>query len=458
MKFLSNIGLFSQRSMIRHSLVARSSRLSATSEMMSGLEPVSTACCQPRDLARPVTARGGTLLLILILISSSCVADDQDWSRQRSRIETAVAAGTKFLLSQQQNDGVWRSQTYGLLKEGTSLTPLVLSSLPITSATEQARQRGLDAMASWIDFLGNTSRFRTTPQSPVYAAGLSLRLLKKSESPQKEAIATAWRDLLLAHQLAEVNHWPVDDPRFGGWGYSHEPPRRPDDPDTLSPLSEPNLSATVIALEGLTTLPDDARTEAARANAVAFVRGCQNWHSLAADSDQAFDDGGFYFALDDEVRNKAGVAGTDSTGQRRFVSYGSATADGLRALIYCGLPVGHPRVTAARRWLVDHFGDGSHLGNYPADRAQLKPSLDYYYAASVAHALRVARTEESPRDAQHWAMILSARLIQKQHSEGWWANPAVDVREDDPLIATSFALVALELCHQELSRGPVQSK
>jgi hypothetical protein len=71
-----------------------------------------------------------------------------------------------------------------------------------------------------------------------------------------------------------------------------------------------------------------------------------------------------FFSPTDPVWNKAGMAGTDRSGRLRYHSYGSATADGLRALFRCGLPPEHRRVVAARSWLERHFSVGSSPASY----------------------------------------------------------------------------------------------
>ena len=48
------------------------------------------------------------------------------------------------------------------------------------------------------------------------------------------------------------------------------------------------------------------------------------------------------------------------------------TADGLRALLRCGLSHDHPRVVAARDWLVRNFSAESNPGEFPGDRAVLQ--------------------------------------------------------------------------------------
>ena len=366
-----------------------------------------------------------------------------------SRIDQAMTAGATYLVSRQQEDGTWRSSTYGLLKDGASLTPLVLVSLPDSDTTRLARQHGWKAVSGWLDRDTVPPGIRVAPQYPVYTAALILQ--RRSDRSAEESQLAPWRKLLADYQLAEVTGWSDRDERFGGWGYSHAAPRKPQEGDPLSPLDEPNLSATLFALNGLSQGPPDAEFELIRARALRFVRRCQNWDDQARLSDAPFNDGGFHFLLGDDIRNKPGIAGTDSQDRVRYRSYGSATADGWRSLRLCGLKADHPRVVAARKWLIDHLGEGGHSGSYPTGKAHLQPALDYYYAASLAQGL----VQEGPgqSDRIRLAGILAARLVDRQRDNGAWINSAVDVREDDPLIATSFALQALRCAHEILSEN-----
>jgi hypothetical protein len=412
-----------------------------------------TIFCDGVLSARATIFRVFCLVAFTVFFATACShAADASRAELIAQIEKAIAAGASFLVSRQESDGTWLSQTYGLLKDGTSLTPLVLPALPDSKDCVTARERGLAAMSKWVDTDSRAIRLRVIPQYPVYTASLSLGVLAKETTADRRYEALAWRRVIATHQLDEQNGWSIDDSRFGGWGYSHERPLKPEPDAPLSPLDEPNLSATVFALEGLTSAdPQNEWSGKAKDNALRFVERCQNWRDNSPESDAKFNDGGFHFMLGDDVRNKPGIAGTDSTGQSRFFSYGSATADGLRALLLCGLKPDHPRVAAARRWLIDHFDDGSHPGAYPAERRHLQPSLDFYYAASVARAFRLAPMPETePLGRGRWAEILADRLIARQKDDGSWSNPAVDVREDDPLIATSLSLRALQLCREAM--------
>src|SRR5262249_40169841 len=155
----------------------------------------------------------------------------------------------------------------------------------------------------------------------------------------------------------------------GGWGYSPRLPKKPLPSEPPPPLTESNLSATLFALEALRAAGCGADDPAVR-KALVFIQRCQNYEDDPERRQPELDDGGFFFIYDDPVRNKAGVAGKDKAGRERYHSYGSTTADGLRALRLCGRPADDPRVRAARAWLESYFRADSHPGQYAPDREE----------------------------------------------------------------------------------------
>jgi squalene-hopene/tetraprenyl-beta-curcumene cyclase len=249
--------------------------------------------------------------------------------------------------------------------------------------------------------------------------------LAGSASPQHRTACEAWLALLRGHQLTEGLGWQPADSAYGGWSYAHEPPT-PVHGQPASALAEPNLSATVFAIEALRS-PGLAGTDRAFQSAKQFVERCQNWAADRQCRDARFDDGGFCFVRSDSVRNKAGEAGTDQDGRIRYTSYGSATADGLRALLALGVAPDHPRVAAARNWLVDHFSADSHPGDYPPDREHLRQALYYYYSASVAQAFVAVTAQGHGSSAlpPSWPLRLAVSLLSRQKPDGSWSNPAV---------------------------------
>jgi hypothetical protein len=60
----------------------------------------------------------------------------------------------------------------------------------------------------------------------------------------------------------------------------------------------------------------------------------------------------------------------------------------------------------------------------------------YYYLAARARVFRRIGSRDGLEET-------AARLLALQRADGSWANPSFLMKEDDPLIATSFALMAL---------------
>ena len=367
------------------------------------------------------------------------------------RIDQSLAKATRYLLDRQGEDGEWRSDVYGSFKDGDALTPLVLEALLAVQPTAKAQ----DQCRRGADYLAGKARpggaIDVKPPYPVYTASLTVVVLSRLDIPEHRTARDAWLNYLREQQLTEKLGWHREDLQFGGWGYAKEPPLRPAAGRPVPTVDEPNLSATVFALEALRAGGCTASDPAVR-DAAVFVQRCQNFSDQHSAIEAALDDGGFFFIHGDMTRNKGGVAGVDRMGRTRYVSYGSTTADGLRALLLCDLAPDHPRVVAAKCWLAAHFDSEHHPGSYPAERKGSRPALDYYYSASLARAFRSLGVHDVATSigTTKWAPILAKGLLDRQSEDGSWSNPVVDVREDDPLVSTPLAILALAICREHL--------
>jgi squalene-hopene/tetraprenyl-beta-curcumene cyclase len=360
------------------------------------------------------------------------------------RIDEAVGRAVGFLAGKQAADGAWRSEVYGPLKDGPSLTAFIAATLA-KIADHAAVQPTLSRATSYLTSIDPLAAGITYP---VYAAAGAVTALSR-RSMGGAAHCDRWLAILRQQQLVEALGWNERDNSFGGWSFAHERPLSING-KPASPLAAPNLSATTFAIEALRTAGCSAN-DAAVQTALIFVQRCQNWTDDETVLDPRFDDGGFFFLHGDPIRNKPGEAGVDAKGRIRYHSYGSTTADGLRALLACGLPIDHPRVRAARSWLVARFSAEKHPGEYPADREHLRSALYFYFAASAAEALFVSQPKSDFCDST-WSEDFGEALLGRQRRDGAWANPAVDVREDDPLVATPLAISAHFYCKTALSR------
>lgn len=361
-------------------------------------------------------------------------------------IDAALSRGGRYLMTHQRGDGSWRSEKYGAFKDGYSLTPWAVKALMFgtwSGEVGRAVTRGNRFLARLVDASGRVSPGDEGLSYPIYSAAGAAIALTFSPEPEHRRARDALIAFLVDRQLAEKNGWSPGDPSYGGWGYflgwegeefarSLKPPPGRPVPELLSS----NLTSTLFAASAIQMAEGDQ--EVLR-KALTFVERCQNFSETAPD--RRFDDGGFHFTPANEVQNKASVAGKDRTGRVRYRSYGSMTADGLRALLRLGLERKHPRVKAAEGWLRRHFAPGRVPGNYPQLREVQRGSAYFYYAWSAGHAFRALG--EVRLD---WARRLAEELLRRQTAEGAWSNPSTDLREDDPLLATAFALGALGNC------------
>jgi hypothetical protein len=341
----------------------------------------------------------------------------------------AMANGAMWLIEKQSPDGAWRSDVYASFKSGTALTPWVVVALQSSHEPGALPLIGRDPVGDGCDWIANQVKADGSLEGaakgdldyPVYTAALAVIALSHPEQKKHEKARDAYLKFLLSHQLTEQNGWKREERQYGGWGYCRLLPKRPA-PGTFSPpLVESNLSATVFALEALRVA--GVKDKEVYAKVLAFVRRCQN------------SDGGFHFIYDDPVRNKAGEIQPRASSRDAFNSYGSATADGLRALRLAG-ETDATRIEAAEKWLRTNFRADKHPGKYLPNHEPNRDAVYFYYAASVSKAW----------DDREAKSKLVSELVARQNADGSWANARNLVREDDPLVATANAVVALANC------------
>ena len=330
-------------------------------------------------------------------------------------IDRSLAAAQRFLIAQQAPDGAWRSDVYGQFKDGDALTPLALLALLESGDQSAACDKGLAYLSGLVLADGTIDAGPYGVTYPVYTAAVAVRALSRRSGAAERRACAAWVAYLRERQLTEDLGWQPDDQEYGGWGFAHDRPRKPGPGDLRPALTESNLSATVFALDALRAAKCPGDDPVLR-KALTFVQRCQNFSDAPAQGDAAFDDGGFFFIYDDAVRNKAGPAGMDRHGRERFHSYGSTTADGLRALLACGLPRTHLRVTAARTWLEKNFRADANPGAYAPASEATRDAVYFYYCWSLSQALRDAGVIElhTPTGPVRWQKALADALIERQ--------------------------------------------
>ncbi len=369
-------------------------------------------------------------------------------------VDRALACGASALARAQDTRGAIVAPTYAAFREGhatTALAALALGQAPGAQAAA-AYRRAVDFVATSV---GGDGRFGVPPPPyALYVAALGALVLS---TPGNERHRAA-RDVLLAEvrrrQLGADNGWRPGEPSFGGWGYAILPPVRPtfagydpahDDERTA------NLSATLLAV-GALRLAGVAADDPALLAARGFVERCQNRRAACA-GEPCPADGGFNFTPAPAMRdsNKAGaIAG----GPPR--SYGTMTADGVRALVRLGVALDDPRVDEARAWLAARFDAEAAPGDFPPEAESRRAAGYYYWTWTAAHALHHlgARELATTRGPVAWAPALAHALLARQAADGTWRNPATELREDDPVVATSLAMAALTVARTALAGEP----
>lgn len=396
--------------------------------------------------------------LLALLPGSSVLAEPPDaiaTARLVSRIDEALERATAFLLKVQSPDGAWRSTAYSALGDGRALTPIVLSAIlfgPASAEMPSAYTRGSDFVAK---LAGPDGALEAGPYGldyPVYTLSGALLVLSIPVNERHEKAKEALITHLRARQLVESRGWRPSDPMFGGWGYFRALPQKPKagKPDQL--LTS-NLTSTLFAV-GALQLAGVGLEDPLFKKALLFVKRCQNFTEGSRGTSTG--DGGFIFTPTDDIPNKAGPArgsATAATGARapgrasRYRSYGTVTADGLRALLRLGVSRSDPRVQAASAWLFERFTADRIPGDYLPDREVQRESAYFYWSWTAAHALMLYGPEtEQHSSTRGWAVKLAEAVLSRQGQDGAWRNRSVDQREDDPLVATPLAYASLAVC------------
>ena len=227
---------------------------------------------------------------------------------------------------------------------------------------------------------------------------------------------------------------------YGGWGYGRK--GRPDGS---------NLQLALDALHDAGLKPDDPAFKAS----IKFIQRMQN-QSETNDQPWTGDDGGFVYTPANNGESMAGeIKAAD--GRRGLRSYGSMTYAGLKSMMYAGLTKDDPRVRAAWDWITKNWTLEENPGMKASDPSQAQHGL-YYYFHTLARALNAydqPTISDSSGNAHDWRVELIAKLSSLQKEDGSWAG---DKRwmEDNPVLVTSYAVLALQEAIADLKEHPAK--
>ncbi len=330
---------------------------------------------------------------------------------QEKRARSAAQRAVEYLLENRSPTGLFGSATYGLLKSGHSLTPFVVDSLlalPEALRPEAAIERALLALPA-LQRDGALGLTELAPDYPTYATGLAVKVWSRTRlAPDARDAGLAW---LLAHQLTAERGW-AGHAAEGGWAMGGARPPAP------PAAGHVDLSMTRRALEGLAAAgvgPVHAPMQQARA----FVERCQA------------PAGGFVYSPVELALNKAGCDDGGCAG------YGSSTTDGLLAALAMGAQAADPLVAKNLAFLREIHRLDVNPG-IPAGPRQgfAKAMVGYYRAGSAAVFAQLG-------GPAGWRGAMIDAVLADQRPDGSWKNAELLQKEDDPIIATGFAIAAL---------------
>ena len=135
------------------------------------------------------------------------------------------------------------------------------------------------------------------------------------------------------------------------------------------------------------------------------------------------------------------MAGSETNGGRVALrSYGSISYAGLLSYVYADLRRDDPRVVAVFDWLRRNYTLQENPG--------MGPQGLYYYFHTMTKALTAYGAEELTVEGGgtiRWRQEVALRLLDLQQKDGSWINESGRWMEKDPVLVTSYALLALEL-------------
>ncbi|MFO0821321.1 MAG: hypothetical protein U1A77_25485 [Pirellulales bacterium] len=364
-----------------------------------------------------------------------------------SQIQAAWLRGAEFLLTNQDAAGGWRRSRYGALRGGAAITAMILYALRY--GPEEFRLAAKKPLAAAADFLRHGLQRRGliaapdgTLDLPVYAASLALLAEDDNDLIWSTEHRASLLEYLLNAQIMEARGFASDHPQIGGWDVGTSPLPR-------GITTGVNVSLTRWALEAITATASrmgkmaeqatmSQRVREAQSKAIGWLRRCQNLPG----------DGGFPFTA--EARSSDNKAGFDEATGRGF-SYATTTCDGLRGLQAAGVAPDAPARQTALAWLEarsEQFARVPGHATAPRQSPDAKAALSggwtdglwYYFASQVAGLIGEFKDRDRSQAARE---LLVRELISRQRADGSWSNASSYMREDDPLIATPLALLAL---------------
>jgi squalene-hopene/tetraprenyl-beta-curcumene cyclase len=363
------------------------------------------------------------------------------------RATAAITRGAAYLRAQQDASGGWMVEAAAAPTDRPGAPAPVAIAVTALVVKALVQANGEEAAAEHVQ---NALRFIDLGRTPdgAYAGGDGMAnyvtsavvsaLTAVDGFRSREAIRTAIVSLQ-QNQWDQTEGLEARQDWFGGAGYGRN--------------GRPDLSNTQMMLDALYDA-GLSPAEPAFQRALAFTTRTQNLRATNA-AEWAGNDGGFVYTPANGGESMASeAAGEGRRGEkvaegepRSLRSYGSMTYAGFKSMLYAGLSPDDVRVRAAFDWMRRHFTFEENPG--------LGQQGLYYYYHTMARALRVAQQDvitDAVGVAHVWRDELIDAILARQRDDGSWRNAADRWLEAEPVLATAYALLAVEDAMKPVSR------
>ena len=347
--------------------------------------------------------------LALMAAFAACAAD-------KAAIGASVAKGVRFLLAEQKPDGHFSDA------QMPALTALPLWALAgcgdSSSAVAEAKRRA----AAFVLGTQREDGGFYVPKPGRGGSGLGNYNTSVCLSALFDSKLAPAHALLRAREYIASSQLTGDDTMAGGFGYDKAVRRRYAD-----------LSNTSYALSAMvkTASVEEFREGGRRVDldwdkALAFVENL-----MKKDGPDA---GGAAY----NERTPQGGTATNAQGKVSLRAYGAMTYAAVLSMCSAKLDRADPRVRQSVEWMDRNWSVDENPG--------MGSQGLYYFYDIMTRALDAAKIDKV--GSHDWRSELSEKITSLQKEDGSWSNENNRFWESDPVLCTSFALLALEICRQ----------
>lgn len=339
--------------------------------------------------------------------------------------EAAIMKSLNWLANHQKADGSWSDGNYPAL---TAL-PLWAMSMGHHPRKQEISEKAMRYILSCVQTNGGIFKNiegKIGGGLSTYNTAISMTGLYMTGRDDVNKV------ILDARKFLQTAQRKGDDLYAGGFGYDADTGRKYTDlMNTLFVVEAMSHTEGVEKKRDPAEPKSDIDWEAARG----FLERLQNDQSSGEE-----DYGGFPYRPDE---SKAGAV-TNAQGVVLFRSYGSMTYAGLLSMLYCKLSRDDPRVKSAFDWSVKHWSLEENPGMGPQGK------FFFYHVLSKAMSAYGQDTiTVKDRGSVQWRTEVVEKLLSLQKTtpegEGYWVNETGRFMESDPVLVTSYCLLALQM-------------